>query len=289
MKWIAKGVDSIVKSSFKTDLIIIDNGSTDGTLEFLRENDKIFYLHESKKNLGFGKANNIGLQLGFSHGYDYFLLLNQDAWIEEHTIESLIENLEKHPGFGIVSPMHFNGTGSAFDHLFKSYLSRTPSYQEDFERNSVKELYESPFINAACWLMRRKTLEIVGLFHPLYDHYGEDDNYLNRLFFQNLKLGLNTRVRMFHDRDSGVNPIKDDPYHLYKRSVLSLLLDPGNKVRNNEIRQKARSIARKLSRQLPMMSRIIFKMRCKATLNSISKDVDKFAAEREKELFPKMN
>ena len=90
------------------------NASGDGTVEYIKENYPEIMLIESKENLGFGKGNNLAMRYALDHGCDYVFLLNQDAWLDENdTIEKLVEVAQRHPEYGILSPMHMNinGTG----------------------------------------------------------------------------------------------------------------------------------------------------------------------------------
>ncbi len=279
IKWIDKCLKSIESSTIKTDILIIDNGSTDGTLELLSQDGRCDYLHESDSNLGFGKANNIGLKHGYANDYDYFLLLNQDAWVEENVIEHLIFQMEADKRFGITSPLHYNGKGTNLDHFFEFYLSRMEDYQNDLKEDKIEQkLYESPFINAACWMLNRRTLEKVGLFHPLFEHYGEDDNYIDRLHHVGLKLGLDAHVKVYHDRDtSKVNPLKDDLFRLFRRSTLRSLLDPNNHGTQINNKKEAKKLAKKLSRNHSGISKLVFRIKCFFEYSKISHELKRFS------------
>ncbi|MEP5614127.1 MAG: glycosyltransferase [Cyclobacteriaceae bacterium] len=286
IKWIEKCIDSLEKSTVKVDIFVIDNGSTDGTFQYLQKRDCCKFLHQAEENLGFGKANNIAIKQGYNQDYEFFLLLNQDAWIEENVIEDLILKMHTETGYGISSPLHFNGGGTALDTLFESYLSRMDSYQKDLNAQSVKDqLYTSRFINAACWLLTRNTLKEVGLFHPLFDHYGEDDNYLDRLHFMNLKLGLAPNIKVYHDREnSGVNSLKNDPDRLYKRTIMRYLLDPSRKEHWIQSLQQSSKISKKISKQFSGFSKFRFRIRCFFKYYEISSTVKNFERNRKSEL-----
>src|SRR5690554_1881580 len=104
MQWIDKCIESIHSSSIKLKTIIFDNGSTDGTIDFIKNNFTNIELIESKKNLGFGAANNIGIKKAFEEGADYVFLLNQDAWLETNTIEELLKISNQKKDYFILSP-----------------------------------------------------------------------------------------------------------------------------------------------------------------------------------------
>ncbi|SNS58918.1 Glycosyltransferase, GT2 family [Ekhidna lutea] len=286
IEWIEKCLNSVAGSSIKIDLIVVDNGSTDGTIEYLDNYDKLEFLVKSDVNLGFGKANNLGLKEGYGRGYEYFLLLNQDAWVDENVVEVLVNALQTQVDYGIASPMHYDGTGKNLDFLFSSYLSRTSSYQVDLESNSLKEkLYESPFINAACWLMRRNTLQQVGLFNPLFDHYGEDDNYIHRLNNHGLKLGLHPFVKVYHDRKSGPNILKDDPFRLFRRHILWEMLRSENSITLFTALRNAVKHSNKQSKHLSSGSKVLFVLKCYIECFRLWYQVNDFKRNREAELY----
>ncbi len=219
-KWIEKCFSSIENSSIPLQVIVIDNGSNDGSQEILKKKPNIIFI-QNKENLGFGKANNIGIEIAYKNNADYFFLLNQDAWVENDTIENLIKIGQKNPDFGIISPLHFNGLGTQLDLGFKN---ASKINQEQLTKN---ELIEVPFVNAAIWLITRKCIEKVGGFSPVFFHYCEDNNYVARLKFHNLKLGVAVNLKGFHDREFRIeNKFYKDNYQILERDLIMTLSDP---------------------------------------------------------------
>ena len=70
MKWLERCLSSLIASSVASDVFIVDNGSTDGSQDYIRSNFKDAIFIQSEENLGFGKANNIGLQYAYEKGYE---------------------------------------------------------------------------------------------------------------------------------------------------------------------------------------------------------------------------
>ena len=132
-RWIKDTIQSLLKSKYSCSIVVIDNGSSDKTLEIL-SGFKEIKLIDNHLNLGFGQANNIGIEYSQKKNADYIFLLNQDAKVEENTISDLVNVLEKNKDFGIISPLHYNGKGDNYDfNLFiggdhslskKKYLNR---------------------------------------------------------------------------------------------------------------------------------------------------------------------
>lgn len=219
MKWIEECLKTIISSNIPVEIIVIDNNSSDFTVEFIRQNFGDVILLDQKKNLGFGIANNIGISYALSHDADYVFLVNQDVFIEPETIEKLVKVAEENSEFGIVSPIHFNGKGNAIDQSFHYYISK-PSAAEYISDTVLgifnKKIYSLEMINAAAWLLPKKTLKIVGGFDPMFFLYGEDDNYCQRVLFHNLKIGITPFAKIRHDSNNNYKhefPTGSDNYY----------------------------------------------------------------------------
>ncbi|WP_373564771.1 glycosyltransferase [Sphingobacterium sp. E70] len=100
--WIHKCLHSLLLSSHPTDILVIDNNSRDHTTCIIKETYPAVRLIESPENLGFGKANNIGLTIALEEDYDYAFLVNQDAWVDQNCIANLIK--VNTANIGIISP-----------------------------------------------------------------------------------------------------------------------------------------------------------------------------------------
>ncbi|MFI3268186.1 MAG: glycosyltransferase family 2 protein [Rikenellaceae bacterium] len=202
LKWMKRCLDSIASSSVSIDAYIIDNGSNDGTQEFIKNNYPQYLLKQNDNNAGFGAANNIGLNYAVEHGYDYVYLLNQDAWVESNTIETLIKINQKYPQYGILSPLQTNAEGNKLDDGFAYYApTKDNTLVSDALIGQLNEVYPVDFIMAAHWLISKECLTKVGGFSPLFYHYGEDNDYINRVKYHDFKVGIVTSVKAIHDRE----------------------------------------------------------------------------------------
>ena len=225
-KWIKDCLTSLLKSSLQPEILIIDNGSSDSTLAIIKSYGTVRLL-ENDKNLGFGAANNMGLKLAFDEGAEYFFLVNQDVFIEENTVRELIKLMDERPEYGIVSPIHLNGKGDALDTPFEGYMKKecSKTLLNDYANNTLKRFYEVPFVNAASWMISRTCLEKIGIFHPLFFHYGEDNNYVSRVLDKAFRIAVLAATKIRHDREQRKsNPFKDNPKVIFnwKTTVNSL-------------------------------------------------------------------
>ena len=201
--WIDRCLPSLETSLLPATILVIDNGSADDTCHIIRERYPAVELIENRENLGFGRANNIGIQRAVERGFDYLFLLNQDAWIEPDTLGKLVEAAEKNSEYGILSPVHLNGKGDATDFGFSEY---TGLKNGEEAAQLAEEVTPYPFINAAMWLIPVRVIKETGPFAPLFHHYGEDRNLVLRMQKRGYRVGLVKSAFGYHDRkDRPVN------------------------------------------------------------------------------------
>ncbi|MCO6174328.1 glycosyltransferase family 2 protein [Flavobacterium sp. NRK F10] len=214
-RWLEKCLKSLQNSIFKVQVIAIDNASTDNSISILKEFDFV-ELIQSKENLGFGKANNIGIHKAIEAGFEYLFLLNQDTWIYPQTIQNLVLIADGNPDYGIVSPVHFSADEKALDANFEMYWNR--------KTRAVSQVVdEVPFINAAAWLLPKRVIEKVGYFEPMFSHYGEDRNYSDRVHYHGFKTIVVKNSEICHDRIISRSFQKDIKQSKYK--MLAEVLD----------------------------------------------------------------
>ncbi len=200
-QWYDKCFGSLRESTAPLTTIVVDNSPGDEDAKYIKTHFPEVYLIKTNDNLGFGRANNLGMRYALDNGCDYVFLLNQDAWLDApDTLSKLVEIAEKHPEYGILSPIHLNAERTAINmQMGVGAHHRNEKLLSDLYLDKVSVVYETNYVNAAAWLLPRKTLEIVGGFDPIFKHYEEDDNYLNRVIYHRMKIGICPEVRIVHD------------------------------------------------------------------------------------------
>jgi GT2 family glycosyltransferase len=89
----------------RVSVIVVDNGSTDGTAAAVRDAHPSVRVIENRENLGFAEGNNVGIRHALKEGADCILLLNNDTTLAEDTLSVLVEELSRHPDAAAVSPL----------------------------------------------------------------------------------------------------------------------------------------------------------------------------------------
>lgn len=190
--WLDKCLESLRQSSIPLDILVIDNCSSDNTVNRIKTDYPDIEIICNNSNLGFGGANNIGLQICIDKGYDYAFLINQDAWIAADCVEQLLKVKDNNKN--IISPLHLDGTGEKLDKGFEQYIQK--SIKTDEKNNRVD------FINAAFWLIPSSILKTIGYFSPIFHHYGEDVDYGNRVKYFDLGFIYVAEAKAYHDRQN---------------------------------------------------------------------------------------
>lgn len=188
MRWVERCLGSVRAAGL--DAVVIDNGSTDGTAEYIAEHFPEMQLVQPGSNLGFGAANNIGLRKALDGKYDFAYLLNQDAWLEADTVDKLLATAS--PEYGILSPIQNDAKGK-IDRRFGKKCKKAVGY-------FIDGVVEVRFVMAAHWLVSREAIEAVGGFSPAFKQYGEDDNWIHRARYFGYKVGVVPAAKAVHDR-----------------------------------------------------------------------------------------
>lgn len=229
IKWIDRCISSLVNSTIPVDVFVVDNGSTDGTQNYITSHYPQVLFVQSTVNLGFGKANNIGLQYALNNDYSYVYLLNQDAWIFSDTLEKLIKVSKSNPEYGILSPFQMEANMEHIDKNFKKNVlswASCPEILDVLYFNSPKEIVPVRSVMAAHWLITYECLRKTGGFSPSFPHYAEDDNYQDRVKLWGYKIGIVPSLKVIHDREERKDSIQKLIYLKYTEH-LRVLSIPG--------------------------------------------------------------
>jgi len=168
-KYISECINSILKSQYpRFEIIVVDNSSSDNTLEILRKHDGKIKLIESDKNVGFAEGNNIGIRN--SNG-EIIVMINPDAYVTENSIKEMILPLLQNEKIMVTGPKIFypdtKKIQSAGGMLKKNALpyhlgyGEEDSYHYDYPR-------EVDYVTGAAMSIKKQLFEITGLFDSIY-------------------------------------------------------------------------------------------------------------------------
>lgn len=185
-------LNSILDSNiaFSYEVFIIDNNSTDGSIEYLKEKfqkENIFFV-ENKTNPGFAKANNQAILLAKG---EYILLLNPDTVLAENTLRNVCQFMDSNPLSGAIGVKMINGSGQFLPESKRGFPSPWASFCKIFGLTSIfpasrlfgaynllyldeDNIHQVPILAGAFMMIRKEALDKAGLLDETFFMYGED-------------------------------------------------------------------------------------------------------------------
>ena len=188
-------IDSIYEKTngVSFEIIVVDNNSTDGSQELLSHDNRIVFI-EAGENLGFGKANNLGIKKSLGR---YLFFLNSDTILLNNAILHFFEFcesfkskiggvgclLENDKGIYIHSYANFPSIQSVLQGFFISFLSKISSQTKKVEienNKNMSEYFYVDYVTGADLFVNRKVVEQYGAFDPDFFMYYEETEMQNR-------------------------------------------------------------------------------------------------------------
>jgi GT2 family glycosyltransferase len=195
-------LESLKKITYPNyEVIVVDNGSQGDDVKVLREKYQD-YIHiiQNEKNYGFAKGNNVGIRYALDKGTDYVLLLNNDTVVAPDFLDEMVKVAESDERIGIVCPKmyrYFQPEQVCFDGGVRIHLlwsTMTERLRPDDERPTV----DTEFATGAAMLIRRKTLEQIGLLPEEYFFGVEDMDYSLNALRNGFRIAVARRAVVWH-------------------------------------------------------------------------------------------
>lgn len=182
-------------TGMSTEIIVVDNASSDGTCELIRSEFPEVTVIENDKNLGFARGNNVGLREAKGK---YIFLINPDVIVLPGCIKTLIAHLSEDPSIGLVGPRmldadriarrstmrfpmpwHSFCRALALDVIFKGSATFGGYLMSDFDHDRVMDV---DILNGWFWATRRDAFNRVGGLDEQLFMYGDDLDWSYRFY-----------------------------------------------------------------------------------------------------------
>lgn len=191
-------VEAIEKSDtdFDYEIIVVDNGSTDESIHKLRElkkEDRIILI-EAKKNLGYGKANNLGVKRAKG---EFLIISNPDVFVKKDTMRRMVEYLDEHHEIGLMGPRlrYYSGEVQEscrrdmnfFDLIIKrTALKKIPAFKKRLQKYLMEDydhqaIHKVDLITGAYFIIKKDVYEEMEGFDPRYFLFMEDYDLCRKL------------------------------------------------------------------------------------------------------------
>jgi len=210
------------------EILLVDNGSTDGSVESFRERYPGMEIIENGENLGFAEGNNVGIRRAMDEGADYVLLLNNDMIIDKKILSEFVKIADNNPQVGVITPKvysYYDQNTIQFTwakiNLWTGRMVVNGANRLDV--GQFEQVKEVDYGHGGCSLIKREVIEIVGLLDTEFFLYHEDMDYWIRVRSKGYKIIYTPLAKVWHK--GGSTSRKSGLYYYY--SVRSLFLFMG--------------------------------------------------------------
>jgi GT2 family glycosyltransferase len=165
-------------------VIVVDNGSTDGSLDILRATFPTVHYLALPSNWGFAGGNNPGIQFAREQGADMIILLNNDTIVAKDLLERFIEGFAAHPQAGILgAKICLFDARDTLDHYGGVWLKKKADVrlvgfrEKDIENSPIPSI---DYACGACIAIKRTVFDTIGLLEARYFLYWEENDFCLR-------------------------------------------------------------------------------------------------------------
>lgn len=210
-------IKSIKDKDLDNNIIVVDNNSTDNSIEHLEKIDGITFI-KSKKNLGFSGGNNLGINYAIKKGAKYIMLLNNDTEIETNSITIMKKTLEENNLLGIVGSriMYYdnkkiiNYCGGNINWNRGTTIHQ--NYKKEFD-DKIEKFFYTEFVTGCSMMIKREVFEKIGLLPEEYFMYYEDVDFCVKVKEVGYKLGVCADSVIYH-KVSSASGGEDSPFSI---------------------------------------------------------------------------
>jgi len=216
------------------EIILVDNGSSDGSYEKLKERFGNLMFIRNPKNLGFAEGNNVGIRQALANSADYVLVLNNDTIIDKNFLNEMLAASKRHPKALIFGPKIYFAddqkklwyAGGKINRLtglpYHIGENKMDNGQYDNER-------EVEFVTGCAMFIKTELFDSIGFFDPDYFCFCEDADLCFRARKRGTRLVYVPSSILWHKIASTIG--RYSPFYLYYRTRNPLIYVMKNKIR----------------------------------------------------------
>lgn len=214
------------------DIILVDNGSTDGSVEAFQKQygkDPRVEILKNSVNLGFAGGNNVGIRRALEKRSEYVLLLNNDTIVDKHVLIHMIRVVRGEPKMGLAGPKVCYQDDprrlySSFDHVNLWFISALPTTGGQIDQGQFDHLREVDNLVGCALLASAKAIREVGLLDPDYFAYYEEVDWSLRMRKAGYKVIFVPEAIVYHKGGASLGRVDTSLIAYYKIRNLILLM-----------------------------------------------------------------
>lgn len=221
-------LDSINENAINiADILIVDNASTDGTVDYVKEYYPNTECLRLDSNRGGSGGFSYGMEQAYRRGYEYLVLLDSDAAIENDTLETMYKYLDSNDTVGIVgpaicymdSPSRIQELGGNFSLDFADFI---PLYRGANYPFSGDNVIKCDYVPACCMMLKRRVIDDIGFFDSGFFLYWDDISWCRKAAKCHWSTHCLTTIRALH-KGGGSRARNTLPRYYYWKNKLRFL------------------------------------------------------------------
>ncbi len=185
-------------------ILLVDNGSTDGSVEKLKGEFKEVVFLENQTNLGFTGGNNVGITYALNNGFQFILLLNNDTTVSSDFLGKMVSLFQSYPQLGMVQPLILFenskstiwSAGGKYNRLVGNSITLGDRKNVDNYQAKTSEL---DWATGCCILISCQLVSKIGLLQDSYFAYFEDVDWSLRVRNAGYKILLEPKSVIYHE------------------------------------------------------------------------------------------
>jgi hypothetical protein len=184
-------------------ILVVDNASSDGSVEAIRTSFPGVEVLQSESNLRFSGGSNLGMRHALSKGADLLLLLNNDTTVHPDFLTRLVSRIQSSERIGIVAPkIYYEGERSrlwfagAEISFWTGTLKHTGIREADAGQHD--EVRDIDYATGCCMLVTKAVVEKVGFLDEAYHMYSEDADWCMRARTAGFRVVFEPEARIWH-------------------------------------------------------------------------------------------
>lgn len=226
--------------NYESRIVVVDNGSDDGSVEVIHKDYPEVILLENKENLGFAEGNNVGIRYALENGADYVILLNNDTLVDKNLVNELLKVMESDSQTGVLSPKIYFAPGFEFhkDRYQENERGKVIWYAggemdwqnilgshrgvDGVDNGQYNHEEQTDYATGCCMMVKREIFEKVGLLDKKYYLYYEDVDFCERAKRCGYKVAYVPKAIVWH-KNAGSSGKPGSPVHEYYQTRNRLL------------------------------------------------------------------
>lgn len=211
-----KSLQAVSTGPHQLEIVVVDNDSSDNSLELIRTGFPHCTLLINPTNLGYAQGNNTGLRYALDHRSDYVWVVNPDIQVAPDSLLKFLDGADHYTHGGIFGCKIYFAPGYEFhkERYTAKQLGKVFWYAgglidwgniiashrgvDEVDTGQLDRDLETDFVTGACMLIKRRVLEQVGLFDPKYFLYYEENDLCQRAYRAGFKLYFLYEPRVWH-------------------------------------------------------------------------------------------